>query len=88
MDLVQKANKEINTYGELEVSLDLVIIDETKAFNGGLTTAEMIDLEWMITGSSSDEIRALLGITEDEEEDPEKPYDVTKPPEDDDRFGL
>lgn len=80
-----KANEDLKQYSEVKVSLDLVVIPEKNAFDSGLSAIQLASLSWMIKSSSSDDIRTLLGITEDEEEASDEPYDP-KEPVDDPRF--
>lgn len=83
----EKANKELADYAELKVSVDIVKIPEEKTMDSNLTAAQLMSLTWMIKPMSSDAIRSILGI--DDEEEDAKPaatkYDP-RDPVDDPRF--
>lgn len=89
MDL---ANKELDDYGSLKVSVDIIKLPESKMIDSNLTPAQLNRISWMITRSSAADIREALGIIDVDKEDADfdesqsaEKYDP-KNPVDDDRF--
>lgn len=83
-----KANAELEAYNDLKLSVDIIKLPEEKTADSNLTAAQLMALTWMIKPKSSDYIRTILGI-EDEDEDDDTPvatkYDP-RDPVDDPRF--
>lgn len=73
-----EANKEFSDYTDIMYSLDIIVIPETKLSDSALTDADMKALSWMIKISSSDDIRALLGIIDEEAEEEKRNQEEIK----------
>lgn len=84
---LEQANKELQDYADLKISVDIVKIPEEKTLESGLTSAQLMSLSWMIKSNSSDDLRTLLCIPDydAEEEETADSYDP-KEPVTDDRF--
>lgn len=86
---LEKANKELEDYGALKVSVDIVKIPEEKTVESNLTAAQLMSLSWMIKSNSADDLRTILCIPDfDEEETENKSADRYDPkePVTDERF--
>ena len=65
---LEEANKEYADYLDMEYSLDIVSLPETKLTSSNMPFGDMKELSWMIVISSSDDIRKVLGLVDEEAE--------------------
>ena len=86
---LEKANKELEDYGSLKISIDIVKIPEEKTVESNLTAAQLMSLSWMIKSNTSDDLRTILCIPDFDEDDAEEEVTTKYDPRDpvtDDRF--
>lgn len=86
---LEKANKELEDYGSLKISIDIVKIPEEKTVESNLTAAQLMSLSWMIKSNTSDDLRTILCIPDFDEDDAEEEVATKYDPRDpvtDDRF--
>lgn len=80
-----KANEELKGYDELSMSVDIIKLPEDKTVDSNLTAAQLMALSWMIKPMSSDAIRSILGIDDEDANSAATKYDP-RDPVDDPRF--
>lgn len=79
---LETASKELDDYDSLTHNIDIVMLPESRIANSNLSATQIMAISWMVSKSSNDDIRAALGIMEEEKANEGEHYDVTKPPKD------